>query len=216
MAHIIGLVQVKGGSGRSTIATNLAGELSRTGKVVLIDADMPQGTSASWAAIRSKARPNERFLADTATGHRELLQKVEALREKADYIVLDAPPRIAELTRSILLLSDLVLIPVGASAAEIWATGDMVELVNEAKKVGKVDARMLWTRFRSYTRLAQELEAEASKVLKLPQLKAILGYRVAYAEALGLGLTAAEMQDANARQEVVGMVVEVKRILKGR
>ena len=37
MTRIIGLVQVKGGAGRSTVSTNLAGELSRTGKTVLIE-----------------------------------------------------------------------------------------------------------------------------------------------------------------------------------
>lgn len=213
-AKLIGLAQVKGGAGRSTVATNLAGELSRTSKVVLLDCDMPQGTSASWAAIRAKARPSDRLMADTASSHRELVDKVERLKEQADYIILDAPPRIAELARAILLLADVALIPVGASAAEIWATSDMLELVNEARKVRKVDARVLWTRFRGYTRLAQELAEEADKVLKLPTIKAVLGYRVAYAEALGQGLTAAELQDANAREEVVRLVVETKRLLK--
>lgn len=213
-ARIVGLVQVKGGAGRSTIATNLAGELSRTGLVALVDCDMPQGTSASWAAIRSKARPSDRLTAYTVKSHRELLEKIDQLRDQADYIILDGPPRIAELARAILLLADLTVVPVGASAAEIWATSDMLELVNEARKVRKVDVRVLWTRFRSYTRLAQELAEEADKALKLPTLKTILGYRVAFAEALGQGLTAGELQDANARQEVVSLVVEIKRLLK--
>lgn len=214
MSRIIGLVQVKGGAGRSTIATNLAGELARTATTALLDCDMPQGTSASWAAIREKVRPSDRFIADTVKSHRELVEKVEKLRDKADYIILDGPPRIAEVARTILLLADVTLIPIGASAAEVWATNDMLELVNEAKKVRKVDARILWTRFRGYTRLAQELAEEADKVLKLPSMKAVLGYRVAYAEAIGQGLTAAELQDANAREEVVRLVVEVKRLLK--
>ena len=45
MAQIIGIIQVKGGAGRSTIATNLAGMMAATGKrVALIDCDMPQAT----------------------------------------------------------------------------------------------------------------------------------------------------------------------------
>jgi chromosome partitioning protein len=55
MAKIIGVIQVKGGAGRSTVSTNLAGELSKQGKTVLIDCDMPQGTSASWYAVRHQA-----------------------------------------------------------------------------------------------------------------------------------------------------------------
>ncbi|MCB1997034.1 MAG: ParA family protein, partial [Rhodoferax sp.] len=50
MAKILGVIQVKGGAGRSTVATNLAGELAKIGRTVLIDCDMPQGTSASWYA----------------------------------------------------------------------------------------------------------------------------------------------------------------------
>ena len=38
MAKIIGVIQVKGGAGRSTLATNLAGELSKLGRTVLVDA----------------------------------------------------------------------------------------------------------------------------------------------------------------------------------
>jgi len=118
-AKIIGLVQVKGGAGRSTVATNLAGMLSLIAKVALIDSDMPQGTSASWAALRQQVKPSERFIADTAKNYRELVAKVDQLRGKVDYIILDSPPRIAEMTRAVLMLADLCLVPVGASAAEV-------------------------------------------------------------------------------------------------
>jgi chromosome partitioning protein len=47
MAKIIGMIQVKGGVGRSTVATNIAGVMALKNKTVLIDCDMPQGTSAS-------------------------------------------------------------------------------------------------------------------------------------------------------------------------
>ena len=35
MAKVFGIIQVKGGAGRSTIATNLAGELAKKGRTVL-------------------------------------------------------------------------------------------------------------------------------------------------------------------------------------
>jgi chromosome partitioning protein len=46
MTKIIGLVQVKGGAGRPTVSTNLAGELSKSGKIAHIDYDIPQETIA--------------------------------------------------------------------------------------------------------------------------------------------------------------------------
>ena len=132
---------MKGGAGRSTLSTNLAGELSKVGKTVLIDGDMPQGTSASWFTVRQEATATNDLVSklktDTATTHKELLSKVEQ-HQDADFIILDCPPRIAEMTRAALVLSDLCLVPVGASVAEIWATSDVLELVEQAKKVRPV------------------------------------------------------------------------------
>ena len=210
---VIGVIQVKGGAGRSTVSTNLAGELSKQGKTVLIDCDMPQGTSASWYAVRHQAGKAGTLIADTATSYRELVSKVEQYAD-ADYIVLDGPPRIAELTRSTLVLADICLIPVGASAAEIWATGDILALIEEASKVRPVNARMVWTRYRPQTRLAQGLTELAKKELGLQALGTSLGMRVAYMEALGEGLTVAELADKSAQIEVKFLVNEVKQLLK--
>jgi chromosome partitioning protein len=209
----IGVIQVKGGAGRSTVSTNLAGELSKLGKTVLIDFDMPQGTAASWFAVRQQAGKAGSLIADTATNHRELVSKVEQYKD-ADYIVLDGPPRIAELTRAILVLADLCLIPVGASAAEIWATSDLLALIDEAKKVNPVKARMIWTRYRPHTRLAQDLSELATKELGLAALGTPLGMRVAYMEALGEGLTVAEMSDPSARIEARFLTEEVQSLLR--
>lgn len=213
MPKVIGVIQVKGGAGRSTVSTNLAGELSKQGKTVLIDCDMPQGTSASWYAVRHQAGKAGALIADTATSYRELVSKVEQYAD-ADYIVLDGPPRIAELTRSALVLADICLIPVGASAAEIWATGDILALIEEASKVRPVNARMVWTRYRPHTRLAQGLTELAKKELGLQALGTSLGMRVSYMEALGEGLTVGELADPSAKVEVKFLVNEVKQLLK--
>ena len=211
---VIGIIQVKGGAGRSTVSTNLAGELSKQGQTVLIDCDMPQGTSASWSAIRQEAgKMGNNLVAVTATSYRELVAKVEQYA-KADYIVLDGPPRIAELTKAVLVLSDLCLIPVGSSAAEIWATGDILALIEEAKKVRPVKARMVWTRYRPHTLLAQGLTTLATKELGLAALGTSLGMRVAYMQALGEGLTVAELADPHAKIEIKFLVEEVKKLLK--
>ena len=212
-AKIIGIIQVKGGAGRSTVSTNLAGELSKQGKTVLIDCDMPQGTSASWFAVRDQSGRAGNLLADTAINHRELVAKVEQ-HQDADFIVLDGPPRIAELTRAILVLADLCLVPVGASAAEIWATSDLLTLVEEARKVKPVKVRMIWTRHRPHTKLAQDLSELAGKELGLVALSTALGMRVAYMEALGSGLTAVEMYEPSAKAEAKSLADEIQTLLR--
>lgn len=213
MPKTIGVIQVKGGAGRSTLATNLAGELSKVGKTVLIDGDMPQGTSASWYAVRQQAGKAGNLLSDTAENHQELIAKLEQYQD-ADYIVLDGPPRIAEMTRAIVMLADVCLVPVGASVAEIWATADVLTILEQAKKVRPIDARMIWTRHRSFTNLAKELTEQAHAELGLPILKTPMALRVAYTEALGAGLTVAEMPDTNARIELRYLVAEVRRLVR--
>ena len=127
MAKIISIIQVKGGAGRSTIATNLAG-MMESRRVALIDCDVPQATSASWASIRQG-----NITTATASDHLQLVKAIENLNAEHDFIVVDAPPRIAEITKVALMLSDLCLVPLGASAVEIWATSDLLKTINEAK-----------------------------------------------------------------------------------
>ncbi len=215
MAKIIGIVQVKGGAGRSTIATNLAAILAQHGKTILIDCDMPQGTSMSWYALRSAENKAEGLALATARDHKELVDLVQGFNQSHDYIVLDAPPRIAEVTRAMLMLGDLLLIPLGASAAEIWATTDLLETIEEARiKRPQLDYRILWNRFRGYTKSAKELSLAVHEELEAPELNTKLGFRVAYADALANGLTVLEWTDKNAKEEIAELGEEIIQILQ--
>jgi len=213
MAKVIGLIQVKGGAGRSTLATNLAGELARQGKVLLIDCDMPQGTSASWIALRKTSDVTPAI----ADNHIDLVQVIEAHQSMHDFIVLDGPPRIAAMTRAIMLLSDLTLIPIAASAAEIWATSDMVPIVEDARTVKPdLNINLVWIRYRGYTRSAKEISLSASRELGLRALKTKISYRVAYSDALAAGRTVTETTDKIAKSEIQALTREVIRALKSR
>jgi chromosome partitioning protein len=188
MAWIVGIIQSKGGAGRSTLATNLAAHFSLQEPTTIIDCDLPQGTSSSWYALRHAAF--------------------------SKYIIIDGPPRVAEATRAIMILSHLCLIPLGASAAEIWSTTDLLQTLSDARNYKpEVDARLVWTRFREQTREAQVLQNAVQSGLKLEELRARLGYRVAYSEALARGLSVEECPDRNARMEVFDLAEEVKKIL---
>ena len=210
---VVSLVQQKGGAGRSTLATNIAGILSKAHTVTLIDCDIPQATSASWYAIRSEDNHPGSLEALTADSYTSLVNQVQGL--STDYLVLDAPPRVEEITRAVLMLSDLVLIPLGASAAEIWATNDLLETIKDAEKKHKgLITRIVWNRFRSYTRSAQELSKAVKAELPVKSCKTTLGYRVAYSEALARGLTAAEWGDTRAKLEIVALTTEIVRLLK--
>jgi len=213
MTRIIGIVQLKGGAGRSTLATNLAALLSRKAPTAIIDCDMPQGTSASWYSVREAEGRTGGLTLATVDNARDLVKTIESLTQ--DYVVIDAPPRIAEVTRAILMVSDLLLIPLGASAAEIWATTDLLDTIEEAQvERPELKSHIVWNKFRAYTRSAGALRDAVKKELKAPALKNTLGYRVAYSEALANGLAADEWTDKNAREELRELVAEIERLVK--
>jgi chromosome partitioning protein len=112
------------------------------------------------------------------------------------------------------LLADLVLVPAGASMADLWATGDVLAMVTEAESVKRIEARLVWTRYRGFTNQAKALTEQARAELGIKALATTMGLRVAYVDALGMGLTAAETPDAQAKAEVQSLVAEVCAIIK--
>jgi chromosome partitioning protein len=214
MSKIVGIIQTKGGAGRSTFATSLAAHFSLREPTTLIDCDLPQGTSSSWYALRQVEVPSKNLLLAKAQNHVELIQKTKEHAVVSGYLIIDGPPRLAEMTRTIMILSDLCLIPLGASAPEIWSTSDLLQTLDEARQYkADIDARLVWTRFRAQTREAQELKDAVQKGLKLKELHTRLGYRVAFSEALARGLSAEEGIDPIARAEASGLANEVQGIL---
>lgn len=219
----ITVLNLKGGVGRSTVATNLAGTLAKgstsaykRSTTILIDADLPQATARSWWALRAQASKAEGLDLAEANTAEDLIAEVNQAQERGvNWCVIDTPPRLASLARAALLLSDIVLIPVAASAGEVWACSDVVALINKANQVKKIDARLVWNRHRKNTKIAQEISEEAEKILGLAVMKSSLGLRVSYVEALGLGMTVEELKsDRAARSEVLSLVDEVTQILK--
>jgi chromosome partitioning protein len=119
------------------------------------------------------------------------------------------------MTRAIIVMSNLCLVPLGASAAEIWSTADLLQTIAAARRYrADIDARIVWNRFRGHTREALEMSEAARKELGLQELTSRLGYRVAYSEALARGLSVEEWLDRNAHAEIQALANEVQDILK--
>jgi chromosome partitioning protein len=168
------------------VAISLAAELiARRYSVLLVDAD-PQGTARTWGDVAAEAgQPLPTIVSMGATMHRpDQLPKAAA---GFDAVVIDCPPRHGEIQRSALMTADVALLPCGPSAADAWALTTSVELVNEARTLRpELNAYVVITRKQGRTALgrsARELLIESG----LPVLASELGYRVAFAEALGAG-----------------------------
>jgi chromosome partitioning protein len=215
MTKIIGFVQLKGGVGRSTLATNLAGTLAENHKVALIDCDAPQFTCGHWLKQRRSLYDiDEQLDLYQPANYKALLKLTAALKTKYDYIIIDCPPRLDGFSRVTLMLANIVLLPLGTSAAEIWSVEAMLPVLEEAQKINSnFDARIIWNRYRGYTRSAKENAVTAKKILKIPELRQKMSLRVSYSDAMADGLTVHETNDKNARVEIWSLSSIVQRLL---
>ena len=128
---IIGILNQKGGVGKTTLSVNLAASLARNGKrILLIDAD-PQGSALDWAAARAGVDAPPLFSV-VGLPRPSVHKEIGALSAGFDHVIIDGPPRVTELARSAMMASDLIVIPVQPSPYDVWAAMEVVKLVKEA------------------------------------------------------------------------------------
>lgn len=187
--HIITVAQQKGGSGKTTVAVTLATAFLAAGKsVALIDTD-PQGSLGKWFMMRiENFGENEKLRFSTASAW-GISYELRSLRETVDIIIVDTPPKADNDLRPALREADLILVPLSASHVDVWATQDVLDLAARANK----SASIVLNKTRSGTRLGAEV-ANAVLEFDADVIKATLGNRVAFAEALGRGLGVVEVK----------------------
>lgn len=177
----------KGGAGKSTLAVNVAAELTARGRrVLLVDAD-PQGTAITWAsvALEPGKAPTTIAIGDN------LRAALPSAAAGFTDTVIDLPGRSSKRAVGALMLSDVAVIPCGPSPADAWALAPTVELVGEAREV-RAELRAVLVLNRADRTSIGASTREAIAGIGLPVLKASVGDRVAFREALaaGQGVTA--------------------------
>jgi chromosome partitioning protein len=205
---IIGILNQKGGVGKTTLAVNLAAALQRQGgRVLLIDAD-PQGSALDWAAAREEPPLFAVVGLPRATVHKE----IAVIGEGYDHIVIDGPPRVTDLARSAIMASDLVLIPVQPSPYDIWAADEVVKLIAEAR-VYKENIKSVFVVNRKIANTAIGRDVgEALAAYPVPVLKAFVTQRVVFAEAVAQGKSIFEIdQEGLAAKEVQAVLDELMK-----
>lgn len=204
--RVIAVLNQKGGSGKTTIATHLARALQIDGHdVVLVDSD-PQGSARDWAAVRED-HPLSVVGIDRPTIDRDL----RSLGPK-DFVVIDGAPQAADLAVSAIKAAQLILIPVQPSPYDIWATADLVDLVKQRIEVmeGKLKAAFIVSRAIKGTRIGSEV-TQALNGYGLPVLDARITQRVSYPGTATSGNTVLDTEpEGDAAREIRAMLKNVK------
>jgi chromosome partitioning protein len=209
---IIALLNQKGGVGKTTLATHIAGELAMQGSsVILLDAD-PQGSALDWTQRRSQ-NGLPRLFGAVGLARETLHQEAPELARRCDHVVIDGPPRIAALARSALLAADLVLIPVQPSPYDVWASAEMVSLIREAQVFRPaLRAAFIINRRVSTTVIGREAR-NALTDQPLPSLLSEVRQRIVFADSVARGQLARELDaDSNAAREITALAAEVLRM----
>ena len=206
---VIAVLNQKGGSGKTTIATHLARALQIEGAdVLLVDSD-PQGSARDWAAVRED-QPLTVVGIDRPTIERDIKNIA-----RKDFVVIDGAPQAADLAVSAIKAASFVLIPVQPSPYDIWATADLVELVKQRIEVtdGKLQAAFVVSRAIKGTRIGSEV-ADALAGYDLPILESRITQRVSYPGTAAAGTTVMDTEPAgDAAAEVRALAAELKQKL---
>jgi chromosome partitioning protein len=197
MAHMCTCANLKGGVGKSVLSMVLAGTLSTFGKKVLVvDADR-QGTATQSARSAPEDRPFPATVIGLAHAQGKLHQLVRPMIDDYDYIIIDCPPSAHEpATQSALLISDVCLVPLQPTPADLWATQAMVELITRARGLNPTLKALAVANRVTRSTLAREVLAVAREG-DIPLMDTTLGSRTSFQEATVRGSTPALMGAAH-------------------
>jgi chromosome partitioning protein len=206
---------IKGGAGKTTIATNFAIMRHLDGRdVLLIDGD-DQGSATDFSSVRAEIKGS--------TGYTSIQLNGSAIRDqglmlapKYDEIIIDAGGRDTTSQRAALVISDIALIPFNPRSFDIWTLGKVVKLIDECKTVNPKLKVMTFLNKADASGSDNLGAAEALKEINLlTHLDAHIGLRKAFANAASDGCSVVEQKplDKKAVEEIKTLYKYVYDIL---
>lgn len=202
----------KGGTGKSTIATNLAVALVHQEKeALLVDCD-PQGTASKWVSRRNKSYagvlPQVHCIEKTG----DIFDTVKDVAKRYEYVLIDAGGKDSEELRTALVACHKIYIPLKASQPDIETSRHMSQLVKLAKGLNsKLIATAIISMAPTNHILTEDKEAVEllSKLSNILISKVIIHERKIYRDAMAEGKGVIEYRNLKANDEINNLLKEV-------
>lgn len=199
----------KGGTGKSTVAINLAGLLSLQGKdVLLIDANQDQGSASNWAERRAElGKPQIACLEESGN----IAQAVLDLASRFDEVIIDTGGQDSKEFRTALCIAHVLLTPFECSQLSLDTIANILDLVSQAQDLNpQLIARSVITKAPTSPRVTalNETKELLSSIAEMPLLKTVIYNRIEYSYTAN-GWCVEESRNLKARDEIRELAKEI-------
>jgi len=213
MAKIILFGGEKGGTGKTTLATNVAGILaSYIKKVLLVDTDK-QGSSSPWCSVRDTNEKLKSVFSMELTGI-GIAKKILSFESNFDYVVIDAGGRDSFELRESLGIADVAFIPFKPSQFDIWTAEQMSSVIAQASATNENLVSYIVINMASTHHLSKDVSKSIDALKEFENIKysdIVVKIRSAYMTAPEHGMTVFELPKKSRSEKAIE---EMKQLIK--
>ena len=195
---------IKGGSGKTTVATNLAVIRSKVKDLLLIDAD-DQETASDFTILRNSDLESGAGYTSIRLSGSAVRTETKRLKDKYEDILIDTGGRDTASQRAALSVADVLLVPFVPRSFDVWTLEKVSELVGEMRTANpQLRAYAFINRADPAGRDNEEAASIIQDTAELEFIDCPLGSRKAFsnAAAKGLGVVESKPIDSKAVGEI--------------
>lgn len=197
----------KGGTGKSTIATNLAVISAKAEYDTLLVETDPQESSADWVDTREELNVQPRINSVVKYGS-SLRNELKVLSGKFQHIIVDAGGHDSDNFRSAIVVADILITPFKPSQFDTWTASKIDRKVGEAKLINEqLRAYVIFNEVSPHPRMEDQAAASSFLTAELENFELLdfnIKHRIAFQRVIGQGKSVVEAQpgDDKAAEEI--------------
>lgn len=208
----------KGGVGKSTLTVNLATTFQQQGKnVTIVEADPSIRTASRWADDRDELGHGSIM---TLRKEGRLGATLSELNDSYDVVLVDTAGKDSKELRSAMVVADLMLIPARPAQADLDATVDLMQMIDEAQDMNpSLIPLIVISQASTHSMSSDAHEAKGYLEQAAPSanlVDVVIHHRKAYQVALAAGKAVTEGADSKAKAEIQLLAQEILNLPEGR